>query len=216
MSARPLPPLARSRGDLPTRSGVTDVVPGAIADLAGSGSAVSGLGAMPLLGPGWLAGPHHTVSLRPRQGYLILRVRPAVVRDVADGHDGRRCCRASRPGRCRPAGGDRAGRCSERRDRGRQPEKAPRGSLSIVVSGADKRALVCRKGVEIGRAQLTLAEVRRSLGTHAFIMQAGPGAGARPVALGRPAHRWIAVCRGPLRCARTGGDVAGDPSPCCR
>jgi hypothetical protein len=74
-----------------------------------------------------------------------------------------------------------------------RPEKAPRGPLSIVVSAADRRALVYRNGVEIGRARLTLADAKQPLGTHAYIMQAGSGAGASPVAPEQPGHRWIAV-----------------------
>jgi hypothetical protein len=74
-----------------------------------------------------------------------------------------------------------------------QPKKAPRGPLSIVVSTADRRALVYRNGVEIGRARLTLADARRQHSTHAYVMQAGQGAGASPVAPERPAHRWVAV-----------------------
>lgn len=74
-----------------------------------------------------------------------------------------------------------------------QPEKSPRGPLSIVMSGADKRVLVYRNGVEIGRARLTLQSPDARLGTHAFIMQGAMGEGASPIHPERPAHRWIAV-----------------------
>ncbi|HEX6829881.1 MAG TPA: L,D-transpeptidase, partial [Burkholderiales bacterium] len=70
-----------------------------------------------------------------------------------------------------------------------QPEKAPDGPLSIVISGADRRMLVYRNGVEIGRAKIMLRQPDVPLGTHAFIMLEGQGKGASPVAGGRPAHR---------------------------
>lgn len=74
-----------------------------------------------------------------------------------------------------------------------QPENAPEGPLSIVMSAADARVLVYRNGVEIGRARFALSQTKRALGTHAFIMQDGWGLGESPIARGAPAHRWIAV-----------------------
>lgn len=89
-----------------------------------------------------------------------------------------------------------------------QPWKAPRGPLSIVVSAADRRVLVYRNGVEIGRARLGLEAAQRPLGTHAYLMQAGQGTGMSPVAPGRPAHRWVAVSLP----GHAGGPVAVDPA----
>jgi hypothetical protein len=70
-----------------------------------------------------------------------------------------------------------------------QPDKAPDGPVTILVSAADARVLVFRNGVEIGRARVTIADPAKPLGTHAFMMvegaQAGGGAGAA-----RP--RWVA------------------------
>jgi lipoprotein-anchoring transpeptidase ErfK/SrfK len=74
-----------------------------------------------------------------------------------------------------------------------EPEQAPAGPLSIVISGADQRVLVYRNGVEIGRARVALTQPGVPLGTHAFIMQEGQGAGMSPIARGKPAHRWVAV-----------------------
>ena len=61
-----------------------------------------------------------------------------------------------------------------------------------VMSRADKRVLVYRNGVEIGRAKLAIDQPGTPLGTHAFIMQDGWGEGnstivrtPRPIA-GRP------------------------------
>ena len=61
-----------------------------------------------------------------------------------------------------------------------QPEKSPSGPLSIVISGADQRVLVYRNGVEIGRAKVAMTQPNLPLGTHAFIMQEGPGKGRAP------------------------------------
>lgn len=74
-----------------------------------------------------------------------------------------------------------------------QPDKSPSGPLSIVMSSADQRVLVYRNGVEIGRAKIAVNQPDVPLGTHAFIMQEGQGAGSSPIAPGAPAHRWIAV-----------------------
>ena len=74
-----------------------------------------------------------------------------------------------------------------------QPEKATEGPISIVMSGVDRRVLVYRNGVEIGRSKLAITQPRQPLGTHAFIMQEGPGIGNSPILKGAPAHRWIAV-----------------------
>jgi lipoprotein-anchoring transpeptidase ErfK/SrfK len=73
------------------------------------------------------------------------------------------------------------------------PEASPKGPLSIVMSGADQRVLVYRNGVEIGRARLSIRQPGSPLGTHAFIMEDGWGAGTSAIAKGAPAHRWIAV-----------------------
>lgn len=48
-----------------------------------------------------------------------------------------------------------------------QPELAPQGPVSIIVSGADRQAYVYRNGVEIGRAAVTLP-VDERLGVDAF------------------------------------------------
>lgn len=73
------------------------------------------------------------------------------------------------------------------------PEKSPAGPLSIVMSRADRRVLVFRNGVEIGRARLALRDPDRPLGTHAFIMQNGFGPGRRALEHDAPAHRWLGV-----------------------
>jgi hypothetical protein len=61
------------------------------------------------------------------------------------------------------------------------------------MSGADRRVLVYRNGVEIGRSKLAIGQPKQPFGTHAFIMQEGLGVGTSPILKGAPAHRWMAV-----------------------
>jgi hypothetical protein len=70
-----------------------------------------------------------------------------------------------------------------------QPEKSPGGPVSIVVSGADRRAIVFRNGKEIGRAKIQLRDSGTPLGTHAFVMLAGTTDGKD----GTPRAKWQAV-----------------------
>jgi hypothetical protein len=72
-----------------------------------------------------------------------------------------------------------------------QPEKASKGPVSIVVSGADRRAIVYRNGIEIGRSRVEIADPGQPLGTHAFVMLEGQGKG--PAIQGEPPPRWVAV-----------------------
>jgi hypothetical protein len=74
-----------------------------------------------------------------------------------------------------------------------KPEASAKGPVSIIMSGADRRVLVYRNGVEIGRAKLSLEQPGRPFGTHAFIMQDGWGEGNSPLAKDAPAHLWVAV-----------------------
>jgi len=74
-----------------------------------------------------------------------------------------------------------------------QPEKSLEGPLSILMSGADRRAIVFRKGVEIGRAKITLRDPAMPLGTHAFLLMDGEGKGPNPFDPSEPGKRWIAV-----------------------
>lgn len=71
-----------------------------------------------------------------------------------------------------------------------QPEKSPEGPVSILMSGADRRVLVYRNGVEIGRARLAIRDPEIPLGTHAFTMIEPAGSGSKPrwIAIGIPGH----------------------------
>jgi hypothetical protein len=57
-----------------------------------------------------------------------------------------------------------------------EPERAPHGPVSVIVSSADQRVLVLRNGVEIGRARIVLRDPSAPLGTHTFVMRHVPGA----------------------------------------
>lgn len=54
-----------------------------------------------------------------------------------------------------------------------EPELAPEGPVSIMVSRTDQRAIVLRNGVEIGRARVEIRDPELPLGTQVFQVQAG-------------------------------------------
>ncbi len=75
-----------------------------------------------------------------------------------------------------------------------EPEKSADGPVSILISAADQRVIVVRNGVEIGRAQVAIADPQKPLGTHAFIVKAGEGSGTESVLVaGAAARNWMAV-----------------------
>jgi hypothetical protein len=74
-----------------------------------------------------------------------------------------------------------------------EPEKSPAGPVSILMSGADRRVLVYRNGIEIGRARLELRDPERPLGTHAYTMLEGEGEGPNPWIPGTPNPKWCEV-----------------------
>ena len=82
---------------------------------------------------------------------------------------------------------------------------AATGGLSILVSGADRRVLVFRDGIEIGRARIGIGDPQRPLGTHVFVARDGTTAGANPHLPGAPVPRWTALQ------VPGGQDTAGEP-----
>lgn len=70
-----------------------------------------------------------------------------------------------------------------------EPEASPEGPLTLVASAADRRLVVLRNGVEIGRARIQVDHPGESLGTHAYTVLAGRD-GGHPVwsAVGLPGH----------------------------
>jgi hypothetical protein len=74
-----------------------------------------------------------------------------------------------------------------------EPEKSPHGPVSIVISAADRRALVLRNGVEIGRARVSLREPGAPLGTHAFVLTADYVDTPHATLPGQKQGKWIAI-----------------------
>ncbi|MCJ0826239.1 L,D-transpeptidase family protein [Luteimonas sp. 50] len=71
-----------------------------------------------------------------------------------------------------------------------QPELAPAGPLTVVLSLGDGELAVLRQGVEIGRAPVQWQGPAYS-GTRAWVLLEGDGTGASSVAPDRPARRWM-------------------------
>jgi len=70
-----------------------------------------------------------------------------------------------------------------------EPEKAPHGPVSILMSSADQRVLVMRNGVEIGRARIAVHDPSQPLGTHTFVMREQPDTSAPTwIAIAMPGH----------------------------
>jgi hypothetical protein len=74
-----------------------------------------------------------------------------------------------------------------------QPEKSLEGPVSIVASVSDQRIIVLRNGVEIGRSRVVFTDADKPIGTHAFIVKAGTGAGESAILKGAAARNWMAV-----------------------
>jgi hypothetical protein len=71
-----------------------------------------------------------------------------------------------------------------------QPERAPEGVVSLVMSTADRRVFVYRNGVEVGRARIEFGAGGTPQGTHAYLVAAGGQPGKMPpwVRIGIPGH----------------------------
>jgi L,D-transpeptidase catalytic domain len=67
-----------------------------------------------------------------------------------------------------------------------QPELAPTGPLSVVISATDQRVVVLRNGVEIGRARASLAS--DDFETHVFVLSRTPEGQAHWTLAGVPGH----------------------------
>jgi hypothetical protein len=69
-----------------------------------------------------------------------------------------------------------------------EPEKAPVGPVTLLLSAADQRVLVMRNGVEIGRARIAIDRPEAPLGTHAFTAAATDDGKPRWIAVAVPGH----------------------------
>lgn len=74
-----------------------------------------------------------------------------------------------------------------------QPEKSTHGPVSLVMSRADRRVLVLRNGVEIGRARIDVRDPEVALGTHAYVLTSEYLQAPHPWAPDEPMGRWISV-----------------------
>jgi hypothetical protein len=69
-----------------------------------------------------------------------------------------------------------------------QPEAAPDGHVALLLSGADRRVLVFRNGVEIGRARIEIDDPGRPLGSHVYVVKRGVGEKPRWFGVGVPGN----------------------------
>ncbi len=74
-----------------------------------------------------------------------------------------------------------------------EPERSLEGPVSIVISGYDKRIIVLRNAVEIGRSVVTLTDPETPLGTHAFVKADDRKSVSPTGAGGSPTSSWIGV-----------------------
>jgi len=88
-----------------------------------------------------------------------------------------------------------------------EPQKSPTGPLTIVVSAADRRIIVLRNGIEIGRSRVSVDDPSTPIGNSAFILKSNPAApadGQSPAGL-----EWIAIA---LPGATAAGGAAMNPA----
>ncbi len=84
-------------------------------------------------------------------------------------------------------------RLAENQDFRLEPEKSPHGPVSIVISATDRRALVMRNGVEIGRARISLRSPDMPLGTHAYVLTADYDDASHATLSGQRQGKWVAI-----------------------
>jgi hypothetical protein len=73
------------------------------------------------------------------------------------------------------------------------PDAAPEGPISMVLSRSDERIVVYRNGVEIGRARVVFRDPAVKVGTHAYIVADGFMDGDNPVLPGTRMPKWITI-----------------------
>ncbi len=73
------------------------------------------------------------------------------------------------------------------------PKRAPKGPVTILISGADQMVYVYRSGIAIGGAGITIIDLNPPLDSAVFTMLVGQGGGPNKWAPGRPTPRWMAV-----------------------
>ena len=81
-----------------------------------------------------------------------------------------------------------------------QPDRAPDGPLSLLVSAADQKLYVYRAGIEIGVAHIHVADPESPVDEGVFSVLIGKADHDDPWLPGQPAHRWLNI---------HGGDAPG-------
>jgi L,D-transpeptidase-like protein len=74
-----------------------------------------------------------------------------------------------------------------------QPEAAPEGPVTILLTNEDRRIRVFRNGIEIGHAPFTLTDRHRRITLHVLTMLELSGAEPPDPTTGRPLPRWLEV-----------------------
>jgi lipoprotein-anchoring transpeptidase ErfK/SrfK len=74
-----------------------------------------------------------------------------------------------------------------------EPEKSRDGPVSLVMSRADRRVLVMRNGVEVGRSRIEVRDPDVPLGTHAYVLTSEYLDEAHPWAPQVRMGKWIAI-----------------------
>jgi len=74
-----------------------------------------------------------------------------------------------------------------------QPEAAPEGPVTILLTNQDQRISVFRSGVEIGRASFAVAGPQRKVTLHVLTLLEPSGVGPFDPTTDKPINRWLMV-----------------------
>ncbi len=74
-----------------------------------------------------------------------------------------------------------------------QPDRATDGPVSILMSGADAKVYVYRKGIRIGEAKLRIRNPEQPLTPGAYVVLEGFSSEKNVYVPDKPLHRWMAV-----------------------
>ena len=74
-----------------------------------------------------------------------------------------------------------------------EPERSPEGPVTLLLSAADHKLYVYRNGIEIGVAELAIANPEQPLDEGVFAILEGYADGESPYKKDQPMHRWVKV-----------------------
>lgn len=98
-------------------------------------------------------------------------------------------------------------RLSAKEDYRWTPDKAKTGPVTLLMSRSDKRLVVTRNGIEIGRAKIAIANPSDSIGTHIYVAHTENNATSSTTEDNNPEIKWLAH---PVTDANYGGKYHGD------